>query len=78
MSVGFYTYNSTSGYQNGVDSGSLIEEYIVHSGSYRDGQSYRLVSRPSFSSEKVIISYIKLNPTNTDSWNYIWKNICKW
>ena len=79
--VGFYTYNSTSAsYQNGVDSGSLIEEYIVHSGSYRDGQSYLGVGKVDLmlTPEKVIIfaqrdagTYIKLNPTNTDSWNYI-------
>ena len=47
--IGFYTYNSTSSsYQNGVDSGSLIEEYIVHSGSYRDGQSHLGVGKIEF------------------------------
>ena len=80
-SIGFYTYNSTSAsYQNGVDSGSLIEQYIVHSGSYRDGQEYLGVGKVDFmmTPEKVIIfaqrdagKFIKLNPTDTDSWNYI-------
>jgi len=80
-SVGFYTYNSTSAsYQNGVDSGSLIEQYIVHSGSYRDGQEYLGVGKVDFmmTPEKVVVfaqrdagKFIKLNPTDTDSWNYI-------
>jgi len=79
--VGFYTYNSTSAsYQNGVDSGSLIEQYIVHSGSYRDGQEYLGVGKVDFmmTPEKVVVfaerdagKFIKLNPTSTDSWNFI-------
>ena len=79
--IGFYTYNSTSSsYQNGVDSGSLIEEYIVHSGSYRDGQSHLGVGKIEFmmTPEKVIVfgdrdsgRNVKLKPTATDSWDYI-------
>jgi hypothetical protein len=79
--VGFYTYNSTSAsYQNGVDNGSLIEQYIVHSGSYRDGQEYLGVGKVDFmmTPEKVVVfaerdagKFIKLNPTSTDSWNFI-------
>tara|TARA_Y100001972_G_scaffold21160_1_gene25100 strand:+ start:91 stop:2769 length:2679 start_codon:yes stop_codon:yes gene_type:complete len=80
-SVGFYTYNSTSAsYQNAVDSGSLIEEFMIHSGSYRDGQEYLGVGKVDFmmTPEKNIVlaqrdagKFIKLNPTDTDSWNYI-------
>ena len=79
--VGFYTYNSTSSsYQDAVDNNDLIEQYVVHSGSYRDGQSYLGVGKVDFmmTPEKVIVfadrdagKYIKLNPTTTDSWDYI-------
>ena len=79
--IGFYTYNSTSSsYQNAVDSGSLIEEYIVHSGSYKDGQSFLGVGKIDFmlTPEKIIVfgdrdagKDIKLKPTKTDSWDYI-------
>ena len=79
--VGFYTYNSTSSsYQDAVDNNDLIEQYVVHSGSYRDGQSYLGVGKVDFmmTPEKVIVfadrdagKYIKLNPTSTDSWDYI-------
>jgi len=79
--VGFYTYNSTSSsYQDAVDNNDLIEQYVVHSGSYRDGQSYLGVGKIDFmmTPEKIIVfadrdagKHIKLNPTTTDSWDYI-------
>ena len=40
-SVKFYSYNAnSSSYQNEIDSGSLVEQYIIQSGSYEDGKSY--------------------------------------
>ena len=79
--INFYTYNSTSSsYQDGVDNGSLIEEFIVHSGSYRDGQAYLGVGKIDFmmTPEKVVIfadrdagKYIKLSPASTDRWEYV-------
>jgi len=79
--IGFYTYNSTSAsYQDAVDNNLLIEEYMVHSGSYRDGQSYLGVGKVDFmmTPEKVVIfkerdagTFIKLSESSTDSWNYI-------
>ena len=79
--LGVYTYNSTSSsYQDAIDNGSLVEQYIVHSGSHSEGQSYLAVGKVDFmmTPEKVVIFRnrtgglgVKLSPTNTDEWNYI-------
>ena len=39
--LSFYSYHpNSSSYQNEIDSGSLVEQYIIQSGSYEDGKSY--------------------------------------
>ena len=37
----FYSYHpNSSSYQNEIDSGSLVEQYIIQSGSYEEGKPY--------------------------------------
>ena len=39
--LSFYSYHpNSSSYQNEIDSGSLVEQYIIQSGSYEEGKPY--------------------------------------
>ena len=79
--VKFYSYNAnSSSYQNEIDSGSIIETFMVHTGSYKDSQSYLGVGKCDFmiTPSKVVFftnreagKGIKLNKATGDTWNHI-------
>ena len=80
-SVKFYSYNAnSSSYQNEIDSGSLVETFMVHTGSYDGSQSYMGVGKCDFmiTPNKIVFftnreagKGIKLNKSTGDAWNHI-------